>query len=186
MAVRLSAIRAGRLYLPGKFVVLISVSGWIDPRVIMRLEGLGKLKKSNDFIGNWTRDLSPCSIVPPPPDLKGMIWQLKRRFCSQRMMPSAYKQLSQLTLRGIRSGDFWVQQAICIYKYRAFRFRNEYSGSLPNRNQWDVVEGTNFGQSCLSRLFNNFPVVTYAQQFNTLHTSHNQFIVTCMVATRHK
>jgi hypothetical protein len=28
------------------------------------LEGLGQLKKSNDIIGNRTRDLSACSIVP--------------------------------------------------------------------------------------------------------------------------
>jgi hypothetical protein len=29
----------------------------------MRLEGLGKLEKSNDFIGNRFRNLRPCSIV---------------------------------------------------------------------------------------------------------------------------
>jgi hypothetical protein len=39
--------------------------GWVDPRAIVRLEGLGKLKKSND-IGNRTRVLLACSIVPRP------------------------------------------------------------------------------------------------------------------------
>jgi hypothetical protein len=62
MAVRLSALRAG------KFLVLISVTGWVDPRAIVRLEGLGQLK-TNDLIRNWTRDLPACSIVPQPTTL---------------------------------------------------------------------------------------------------------------------
>jgi hypothetical protein len=31
----------------------------------VRLEGSGKLKKSNDLIGTRTRDLPACSVVPP-------------------------------------------------------------------------------------------------------------------------
>jgi hypothetical protein len=66
MAVRLSALHAGRPLPPGIFLVLISVKGCVDPRAIMQLEGLGQLKKSNDLIGNRTRDLPACSIVPQP------------------------------------------------------------------------------------------------------------------------
>jgi hypothetical protein len=40
MAEKLSALRAGRPLLPGRFLVLISVRGWIDPTDIVHLEGL--------------------------------------------------------------------------------------------------------------------------------------------------
>jgi hypothetical protein len=40
MVVKLSA-------LPGRFLVLISARDWFDPRAIVRLEGLGKVKKSS-------------------------------------------------------------------------------------------------------------------------------------------
>jgi hypothetical protein len=35
----------------------------------MRLEGLGKLKRSNDLIGNGNRGLPACCIVPQPATL---------------------------------------------------------------------------------------------------------------------
>jgi hypothetical protein len=43
MAVRLSALRAGRSLLSEKFLVLISVRCYVDLRVTVRLEGLGEL-----------------------------------------------------------------------------------------------------------------------------------------------
>jgi hypothetical protein len=44
MVVRLSALCAGCPLPPGRFLVLISVRGWVDPRAIVWLEGLGQLK----------------------------------------------------------------------------------------------------------------------------------------------
>jgi hypothetical protein len=70
MAVRLSALRAGYPLPLGIFLVLISVRGWVDPKAIVWLEGLSKLKKKfNDLVGTRTRDLLICSIVPQPTTL---------------------------------------------------------------------------------------------------------------------
>jgi hypothetical protein len=48
---------------PGRFLVHISVRDWVDPRAMVRLGGVGQLKKSSDLIGNRTRDLPACSIM---------------------------------------------------------------------------------------------------------------------------
>jgi hypothetical protein len=56
-----ASLRAGHLLPSGRFLVLISVRGWVDSTAIVRLEGFGELEKSDD-IGNRTCDLPACSI----------------------------------------------------------------------------------------------------------------------------
>jgi hypothetical protein len=60
--------RAGRFLPPGRFLALISVRGWVDPRAIVRLEELGKLKKSTSS-GIRTGDRPACRTVPQPTTL---------------------------------------------------------------------------------------------------------------------
>jgi hypothetical protein len=51
MAVRLSALHASHPSPPGRFLVLISVRVWVDPRTIVRLEEFGQLKNPMTSLG---------------------------------------------------------------------------------------------------------------------------------------
>jgi hypothetical protein len=69
MAVRLSALHTGRLFASRK------IPGTHFCQRLSRLQGhiaagrIRSIEKSNDLIGNLTRYLSACSVVPQPTDL---------------------------------------------------------------------------------------------------------------------
>jgi hypothetical protein len=66
MAMRLSVLRAGRPFPPERFLVLIPVRGSVDPRAIVRLEGLGQLKHPVTASGIALATFRAYRIVPQP------------------------------------------------------------------------------------------------------------------------
>jgi hypothetical protein len=57
----MSALCAGRPVRPGRFLVLISLRAIVTHSEAGRIRSI---EKSNDLIGNRTRDIPACSIVP--------------------------------------------------------------------------------------------------------------------------
>jgi hypothetical protein len=67
---KVSALSTGCFYPPPPpeiFLVLVSVRGSVDPHGHSVARRMKSVKNSNDTIGNRTRDLLACSVVPRPP-----------------------------------------------------------------------------------------------------------------------
>jgi hypothetical protein len=93
----MSALRAGRPLTPGRFLVLISVRGWVDPRDIVRLEGLGKLKNP------MTSGIEPMTFQL----VAQCLYQL--RYCAPTQVYGVYKTSLRVHRQWPRSLHYHLQ-----------------------------------------------------------------------------
>jgi hypothetical protein len=63
MAVRLSALRAGRPLPPRRFLVLVSCTGWADHRAIVQMEGLGQLNRNFSLFSLITVNMEALILI---------------------------------------------------------------------------------------------------------------------------
>jgi hypothetical protein len=92
MAVRLSAWRGGRPLPPGKFLILISLRGWVDRRPIVRLEGLGQLKNPVCYRPPYTVNFchALCATLCPSFPTGNFCHALGTTFLSNRPLPGCW------------------------------------------------------------------------------------------------
>jgi hypothetical protein len=86
MAVKVSALRSGRPLPPGRFLVLISVRGWVDIRAVVRLEELGQSK--NLMTSSGIESATSQLIAQYLNQLRYRIPLVKKREVKRKVMPA--------------------------------------------------------------------------------------------------
>jgi hypothetical protein len=114
-----SALRTGHLYPQEIFLVLISVRGWVNPRAILRPEGLCKWKMPGTPPGNkppafrvfaaGPNQLRPRG-APPPPQLQYSIKLLRCWLLCPNNYVSFFLQMNQVLHSYVRCRVFvlWI------------------------------------------------------------------------------
>jgi hypothetical protein len=165
MAVRLSTLRASPPISRRRFLALISVRGWVDPRAIR----IRSIEKYNDLIGNRTRDLPGCSTAPQPTTLP----RAPRPTCTKQNSNNygweaqddkeSWKRIINKVDGVSKLGYVWIIFRFESFFYKQARIKRPVE---TNRNHKPIIP--------LTSIFRRF-TAQYAEPGNDRATSSNPF-----------